>query len=356
MKNLFNTDRLRLTARQLAALHPRFDADAFLAHALRDLDAFELMARLRRTAEAFDLALPVPLAEQLAVLLAHAPQIGHGFVAIWPCEHVARRGLDQPALALPALRELTRHGSAEFAVRPFLARDLAGTLAVFAAWTASPDEHVRRLASEGCRPRLPWGERLRALVADPSPTLPLLAALRADPSLYVRKSVGNHLNDIAKDHPDVVLDLVSAWNRRDARTAWIVKHALRTLIKKGHPRALALLGVGAAPRLAATLAARPARIRLGDTVTFSVTLASASPRAQSLAVDYVVHYVRPSGRASAKVFKWTTLDLAPGETATLTKRQTVRDFSTRKHHPGVHRVELQVNGRRLAETAFTLRA
>ena len=121
-------------------------------------------------------------------------------------------------------------------------------------------------------------------------------------------------------------------------------------------RALALLGVGAAPRLAATLAARPARIRLGDTVTFSVTLASASPRAQSLAVDYVVHYVRPSGRASAKVFKWTTLDLAPGETATLTKRQTVRDFSTRKHHPGVHRVELQVNGRRLAETAFTLRA
>ncbi len=356
MKNLFNADRLRLTARQLAGLHPRFDADAFLDHALRDLDTLELMDRLRRTAEAFDRALPLPFADQVAVLRAHAPQIGHNFVAIWPCEHVARRGLDRPDLALPALRDLTPFGSAEFAIRPFLERDPPGTLARLAAWATDPDEHVRRLASEGSRPRLPWGQSLRALIADPSPTLPLLTTLRADPSLYVRKSVANHLNDIAKDHPEVVLDLLAAWDRRDPRTAWIVKHALRTLIKKGHPRALALLGVGAAPRLAATLRAGPARIRLGATIEFSATLASTSPRPQTLAVDYVVHYVRPSGRDSAKVFKWTTLSLAPGATETLTRRQTFRDFSTRKHHPGRHRVELQVNGRRLAETTFTLLA
>ncbi len=354
MKNLFNAGRLRLTARQLAALHARFDPEAFLAHALCELDTLGLMDRLRRTAEAFDRALPLPFAEQLPVLLAHAPQIGHGFVAIWPCAHVARRGLEQPALALPALRELTCHGSAEFALRPFLERDLTGTLAILTGWTTSPDEHVRRLASEGSRPRLPWGQSLRALITDPSPALPLLAALRTDPSLYVRKSVANHLNDITKDHPDIVLDLVAGWDRREARTAWIVRHALRTLVKKGHPRALALLGVGAAPRLTATLAARPARLRLGDTVTLSARLASSSPRAQALAVDYVVHYVRPSGRPSVKVFKWTTLTLAPHETTTLTKRQTIRDFSTRRHHPGVHRVELQLNGRRLAASQFTL--
>jgi len=356
MKNLFNPDRLRLTARQLAALHPRFNAAAFLALALRDLETLELMDRLRRTAEAFDRALPLPFAEQVAVLLAHAPQIGHSFVAIWPCEHVARRGLEQPALALPALRALTRHGSAEFALRPFLASDLTATLAVLIGWTTSPDEHVRRLASEGSRPRLPWGQSLRALITDPSPTLPLLTTLRADPCLYVRKSVANHLNDITKDHPGIVLDLVAGWDRRDARTAWIVRHALRTLVKKGHPRALALLGVGAAPRLAATLTVAPAQIQLGDAVTFSVQLASTSARAQSLAVDYAVHYVRPSGRTSVKVFKWTTLTLAPGETTTLTKRQTIRDFSTRRHHPGVHRVELQINGRRLPGTRFTLLA
>lgn len=354
MKHWFDEAFYRRTAAQLAALHTRFDRKRFLAHALAGLDELELMARLHRTAEAFHLALPIPLAGQLDVLRAHAPQIGHNFVTIWPCAHVAAQGLDQPDLALPALRDLTRHGSAEFAVRPFLVRDLAGTLAVMRKWADSDDEHVRRLASEGCRPRLPWGLRLQALVADPRPALPILETLRADPSLYVRKSVANHLNDIAKDHPELVLDVVSAWDRRDARTAWIVKHGLRTLVKKGHPRALALFGAGAAPKVRATIATSPRRIQIGDTIAFSAKIVSDSSRTQSLIVDYVVHYARASGRASAKVFKWTALDLAPGGSLELTKRQTIRDFTTRRHHAGRHRVELQINGRRLAETAFTL--
>ncbi len=354
MKNWFDEAFYRRSADQLAALHPRFDAGRFLAHALDGLSERELMARLHRTAEAFHLALPVPFPDQLAVLRAHAPQIGHNFIAIWPCAHVAAHGLARPDLALPALRELTRHGSAEFAVRPFLVRDLAGTLAVVREWAAADDEHVRRLASEGSRPRLPWGLRLQALVADPSPTLPLLAALRADPSLYVRKSVANHLNDIAKDHPERVLDLVAGWDRADPRTAWIVRRGLRTLVKKGHPRALALLGAGAEARLEATLTVRPRRIRLGDTVEFHATLVSTARRAQELIVDYVVHYVRPARRVSEKVFKWTSATLAPGATLELTKRQTFRDFSTRRHNPGRHLVELQINGRRVARTGFLL--
>jgi 3-methyladenine DNA glycosylase AlkC len=354
MKNWFNEAFYRRTAAQLAALHRRFDAARFLAHALDGLDARELMARLNRTAEAFHLALSLPLAEQLDVLRAHAPQIGHNFAGIWPSAHVAAQGLEQPDLALPALRDLTRYGSAEFAIRPFLVRDLPGTLAVMREWAASDDEHVRRLASEGSRPRLPWGLRLQALVADPSPTLPLLAALRADPSLYARKSVANHLNDIAKDHPERVLDFVADWDRAEARTAWIVKHGLRTLVKKGHPRALAMFGAGAAAKIEATITTRPKRIQLGDTLEISARLESTARRSQDLIVDYVVHYARASGRASEKVFKWTTLTLAPGETAVLTKRQTIRDFSTRKHHPGAHGVELQVNGRRVARTEFVL--
>ena len=354
MKHLFDEAFYRWTAAELAALHPRFDAARFLAHALDDLAARELMARLQRTAEAFHLALPLPFPEQLVVLQAHAPRVGHTFIAIWLCAFVARQGLDCPELALPALRELTRHGSAEFAIRPFLVRDQAGTLAILREWAASDDEHVRRLASEGSRPRLPWGERLQSLVADPSPTLPILEALRADPSIYVRKSVANHLNDIAKDHPERVLGLVGAWDRSDTHTAWIVRHALRTLVKRGHPEALALLGAGAAPRLEATLSAAPRRIRLGDTIVLSARLSSTSPKTQELVVDYVVHYARASGRASEKVFKWTRLALPPRGSVTLTKRQLIRDFSTRRHHPGRHRVELQINGRRLAETAFTL--
>lgn len=355
MKNWFNAAFYQRTAEQLSGLEPRFDAERFLGHVLPGLAERELLARLHRTAEAFHLALPITFPEQLAVLRAHAPQIGHNFTAIWPCAHVAARGLEHPDMALGALHDLTEFGSAEFALRPFLIRDQGGVLAVLAEWVRSPNEHVRRLASEGSRPRLPWGEKLGAFVADPSPTLPLLDALRADPSLYVRKSVANHLNDITKDHPELVLDFVAGWDRADPRTAWIVRHALRTLIKRGHPRALALFGAGEKPRLTAGFTAAPARLRLGEKLTLSATLVSEARRPQDLIVDYVVHYPRASGRASAKVFKWKTLTLRPGESITLTKRQLIRDFSTRRHHPGRHELELQINGRIVARTHFRLR-
>jgi 3-methyladenine DNA glycosylase AlkC len=354
MKDAFSPDFYRRTADQLASLHPQFDADRFFDYAVDGLDGRELMARLNRTAEAFHVALAVSLADQLAVLRTYAARHGRGFSGIWPCSHVAIHGLAHPELALPALADLTRHGSAEFAIRAFLKDDLKGTLAVMKTWAASDDEHVRRLASEGSRPRLPWGERLQALITDPSPTLPLLEMLKADPSLYVRKSVANHLNDIAKDHPELVLNVVTQWDRTVPATAWIVRHGMRTLIKKGHPRALALFGAGAAPRLEVELAVTPRRLRLGDSLQIEATLKSIDSRPQSLIVDYVLHYARASGRSSAKVFKWKLVELAQGGSVTLTKRQTIRDFTTRKHHAGDHVVELQVNGQRIAKAAFVL--
>ncbi|MCS6242909.1 MAG: DNA alkylation repair protein [Opitutus sp.] len=354
LKDLFDAGRYRQTAAQLAALHPRFDSVRFLTHALDGLSDRELLARLHRTAEAFHLALPVPFAEQLVVLRTHAPQIGHGFVAIWPCAHVTTHGINDPATALDALKFFTRFGSAEFAIRPFIILAPEATIAVMRRWASDADEHVRRLASEGSRPRLPWGGNLPALIADPSPTLPILTALRADPSLYVRKSVANHLNDITKNHPELVLDFVTNWDRTDARTAWIVRHALRTLIKRGHPKALALMGAGATPKLDAHFKVGPARLKLGGTLTLTASLVSTHARTQSLIVDYVLHYARPGGASAEKVFKWKQLTLAAGESVTLSKRQVIRDFSTRRHHPGRHRVELQINGRRLAAGEFSL--
>ena len=356
LKNMFNAARYRSLASELTALSPVFNATTFLDHTLTDLSSRELMDRMRRTSTGVALALPLSYREQLAVLRALAPRIGHNFIGIFLSDCVAQHGLDDVPASIDALRFFTRFGSAEFAIRPVILRDQSATLAVLQSWTSSDDEHVRRLASEGSRPRLPWGARLQSLVADPSPTLPILTALRADDSLYVRKSVANHLNDISKDHPDVALDLVSSWDRSHPHTAWIIRHALRTLIKRGHPRALALLGVGTTSKLTATFTATPKRIQLGDTVTFTATLTSTSSRSQSLLIDYVVHYARASGKASEKVFKWTQLDLPPNSNLTLAKRQTIRDFSTRRHHAGRHRIELQINGRRLAETAFTLTA
>jgi 3-methyladenine DNA glycosylase AlkC len=312
---------------------------------------------VRQTAVAAEAALPGSYRDKLAVLRRIAPRIKHGFVNVSFCHFVAQHGLDDFEHSLDALKFLTPFGSAEFAVRPFIQRDPVRALALLRTWAYDKSEHVRRLASEGSRPRLPWGVRLAAIVADPELTAPILEALKADPALYVRKSVANHLNDIAKDHPDWVLDRVEGWDRTNPGTAWIVRHALRTLVKKGHPRALAFFGVDSAA--AKHVAVRrftvaPAKINLGDSVQLTAELSSKTKKELPVVIDYVVHYAKASGSTSAKVFKWTEARLKPGLPLTLTKRQTIRDFTTRKHHAGRHRVELQVNGQRIAETSFQL--
>ena len=355
-KHWFNEQRYRDLAALLAAEARRFDREHFLRTTLTGLEERELMDRVRQTALACEAALSGTYRDKVHVLRAIAPQVGHTFVGIALCDFVARYGLDDPDFSLAALRELTRYGSAEFAVRPFLVRDLAGTLQTLTRWAEDEDEHVRRLASEGSRPRLPWGVRLTALVRDPDPTGPILERLQDDPSLYVRKSVANHLNDIAKDHPDRVIARVSAWNRGRPGTAWIVRHALRTLIKRGDARALSLLGATGRPSVSVrAFAARPKTLRLGDALELQTTFRSTGRKVQSLVVDYVIHYVKANGSTSGKVFKWTRVELAPGAEVSLVKRQVIKDFSTRRHQAGVHRIELQINGQRPAETSFVLR-
>lgn len=355
-KDWFNPELYRSIAREIGAISRDFDRKAFLDLTLSGLHERTLMQRLRQTAVAYAAAQPGSYRKQLKVLLKLAPRTGQSFAQIWLSEFVALYGLEDREPSLEALRTFTRLGSAEFAIRRFLQRDLAGTLAVMYGWARDPDEHVRRLASEGSRPRLPWGERLGALVRDPSPTAPILEALKADPSLYVRKSVANHLNDIAKDHPDWVLDRVESWDANCPETRWIIRHGLRTLVKRGVPRALAFLGVSARPAAVEVtgFTCQPRRLQLGQPIRFKAELRSTGAEDETLVVDYVVHYVKANGATSSKVFKWAVATIGAGATLKLEKGQTVRDFSTRRHHPGIHRVELQVNGRRLAETAFTL--
>lgn len=355
LKDWFDEARYRQLARLMRSAAPGFDPRRFLRLTLDGLEERSLMQRLHQTALAFEQSLAGSFRQKTGVLEAIAPRVGHSFVGIFLSDFVASYGLDDPDFSLEALRRFTRFGSAEYAVRPFLQRDLQGTLRVMAGWTADSCEHARRLASEGSRPRLPWGLRLHALVRDPSPTAAILDALRDDPALYVRKSVANHLNDITKDHPKWVLDRLGEWKiGKSAARRWIAKHACRTLIKRGHPQALALFGFGRKPQINASLAVTPARLRLGQTLTLKARLVSECKRSQRLAVDYLVHYVRAGGGSSAKVFKWTEVKLPAGGVLDFMKKQTLRDFTTRRHYPGRHRVELQVNGQRVAEAVFVL--
>ncbi|MFF8196254.1 DNA alkylation repair protein [Streptomyces bobili] len=271
-------------------------------------------------------------------------------------EAVAVRGEDafEPALAL--LAELTPRLTAETAVRPFLRADLERALRVMTPWTAHPDPHIRRLASEGTRPRLPWAPQLPELIADPTPALPLLDALYRDDSEYVRRSVANHLNDISRDHPDIATGVVARWLSNPAPTTnRLVRHGLRTLIKSGHAGALTLLGHSPdSPVAVEGPHVHAAEIRVGDDLLFDCSVTNTHDQAAHLVIDYIVLHMKANGTHTPKVFKLTTRSLAPGETWRATRRHSFKPISTRRYHPGVHRVQLQVNGRTHGEASFTL--
>ena len=355
LKEIFNLARLAHIGDAAAAVYPAFDRQRFLTLAGADLESLGIMQRLRQVATSLQATFPADFHQAAELLERMAPQMNHGFAAMALSDYVALYGQKHPERALQALKLLTRFGSSEFAIRHFLGADLPGTLAVMEAWAGDDNEHVRRLASEGCRPRLPWSFQLKPLIADPAPVAKILDRLRADDSLYVRKSVANHLNDITKDHPDWVLQRLAGWDLSDARSGWIARHALRTLIKKGHRDALAVIGAGAAAEVSVDgFSATPKQVQLGGRLTLACSLTSTAQHQQRLVVDYAIHYVKKAAAPSRKVFKWKELTLAAGETVALSKSQAIRDFTTRIHYSGDHKVELLVNGALLAEDLFIL--
>ncbi|MGB3502053.1 MAG: DNA alkylation repair protein [Mesorhizobium sp.] len=355
LKHIFNRERLEHFARETSAVFPAFADAAFLDHASRNLDDLGIMQRMRQVAQAYDATLPASYEQALDILGALAPRIGHGFASISLCEFVTIRGTDHFDRSMAALAHFTRFGSAEFAIRPFIQRDAGRALAIMRGWAEDENEHVRRLASEGTRPRLPWSFQLRELAADPSKAMPILERLKADPAIYVRKSVANHLNDISKEHPDWLVAQLGGWDQSAAETKWIVGQAVRTLVKKGDTRALALVGAsGEAEAQVTRFSVSPESLRLGDRLSISATVISTGNERQRIVADYAIHYVKASGRPSRKVFKLKAFDLAPGEAVDLSISQTIKDFSTRKHHPGHHEVELMLNGAIVARGGFDL--
>ncbi|MFE0038334.1 DNA alkylation repair protein [Streptomyces sp. NPDC059015] len=271
-------------------------------------------------------------------------------------ERALAHGVFEPALDL--LAELTPRLTAEMAVRPFLRHDLPRALGPVLAWTRHPDEHVRRLASEGTRPRLPWAARLTHLVADPTPALPVLDALYRDTSQYVRRSVANHLNDISRDHPSTALAAAARWLADPAPTTpALVRHGLRTLLKNGHADALALLGHD--PDVAVQVVGpdvRTPEVHIGEHLVFGYEVTNTSPRTVPLVIDYIVHHRKANGTLTPKVFKLTARRLAAGERRSAVRRHSFRELSTRRYHLGVHRVQLQINGQPHGSAEFTLGA
>jgi 3-methyladenine DNA glycosylase AlkC len=333
-----------------AAMGPAFDAEAFRTDALRGLEQLELKDRVAQVADTVHRHVGDDAAKGMAALLTmlegKVPQEGPSSeFRWWPmAAYVERHGLDHPEQALAAMARITGFFSCEFAVRPFLQTHRERTLEELHRWARSDDVHLRRNASEGVRPRLPWGSRLNAFADDPTEVFALCEVLRNDQELYVRRSVANALNDIAKDHPARLCAWLADWSPSSPEGRWVVRHALRSLVKQGDPAALELLGF-APPRVRVeSLRTDRDRYVVGETMQLHFTLVSTADEPQRLVVDHRVHYVKADGRTRPKVFKGSELVLQPAERRQVSRRQHLRPISTRRYYEGEHAVDIVVNG------------
>ena len=366
LKHHYGPEIPRRIATMMRAVHPRFDTRAFLRHALDGYETLELMQRGAKIADALHAHLPADFPAAVAILLASLNQPAAAndadknpitsFLFLPHTLFVAQHGLDHFEVSMRAQHALTQRFSAEFSIRKFIQQKQIDTLQVLKVWATDPSAHVRRLVSEGTRPRLPWAPRVRAFQQDPRPVLALLELLKDDPSLYVRRSVANNLNDIGKDHPELLFATVERWlrNASDNRQ-WIVRHALRSAVKRGEQGALRVLGFGDAAKVNINNAnVSPTQVNQGATVQVSFDMVNTTPRAQRLVVDLCVHFIKANGSARPKVFKLREIELGARAVASFSKRLSLKDLTTRKHYPGVHRVEVVVNGRAMPVAAFEL--
>lgn len=339
----FNT-----VAGSLARVASGFDKQAFLSEALEGLEKLELKQRITRTAELCNKFLPGSFRQQVDQLREIAFDLEveeKGLSCLFMLEFVATYGLDDFEFSLAALKEFTTVSSAEFAIRPFIINYFEPTMKVLYQWSEDQNHHVRRLASEGSRPRLPWGIQLKMLMENPEPCRPILEKLKTDDSEYVRRSVANHLNDISKDNQKWMLDLVNGWNLEDDRIKWVVKHASRSLLKKGVPEALPLFGYASNPKVRVSeLRLSSREIKIGEKINFSFEISSEAKQRQKLMIDYKVHYVKKTGKLSPKVFKLKEITLKPGEVITISKNHSFEEMTIRSHYPGTHYLQLQING------------
>jgi 3-methyladenine DNA glycosylase AlkC len=357
-KEMYDEPFLRQFGALVRSQWTSFDDERFVRLVLGDgWDRLELKGRIRRVTEALGSTLPPVYDEALDVLFAIDERCV-GFPFIFFPDFVEVYGLRDWERSMEALERFTARSTSEFAIRPFLVAETERTLARMREWAEHENEHVRRLASEGCRPRLPWAPALTMFKRDPRPIMPILEQLKCDSSLYVRKSVANNINDIAKDHPDIVRDVAARWSGEHPWTDWIVRRGCRTLIRQADPVTMTLFGYSGASAADTVGEARidaqqhAAFIGGSTELRYRVTFNDSEP--QRLRIELGVDYVKASGRVSQKRFLLTDRTVAAGAQLEGTKRLDWTDLSTRKHYPGLHRLHLTVNGDPVAETEVML--
>lgn len=350
MKNkYYNYESLHDLALRIKAVYPLFQVDTFVNDIMDEMwDALGLKARMRKITVQLGKQLPTDYEQALSVIdkvVAGYPIGFYDFALMCFPDFVEVFGQDEHHLdlSIAALERYTPSSTSEIAVRPFIIKHEALMMRQMAAWAKHDNEHVRRLASEGCRPQLPWGQALTSLKKDPSPVLALLEQLKSDPSLYVRKSVANNLNDISKTHPDLVGKIAKNWYGKNEYTNWIVKHGCRTLLKKGNREVLEIFGFADVDHANVEgFALTPKSLAIGEELSFRFAISA--NETTKIRLEYGIDYVKANGKRSRKIFQISEMLLQANHKKLYTKTHSFADISSRKHYPGSHSIMLIVNG------------
>lgn len=354
LKNLFSRNFVEQLASEVNQHSRSFNQRRFVQQVLnKEWDKRELKDRMHHITHELNRHLEHDYAGQLKVLHKVAPRFT-GFVGTVFPNFVEKYGQAEEALSLEALKRYTPYSTSEFAIRPFLKKN-PNLITVLYDWSNDKNYHVRRLSSEGCRPLLPWAMKLEQYVTDPGPILPILERLKNDPEDYVYRSVANNLNDISKNHPDLVLEIGQKWIGKSDTTDWVLKHALRTLLKKGNPRAMKIFGFSPGKNLEVThFSMGQTVLRIGESTRMNLTVTNPG-KASLFRLEYAVSYLKNNGTHNVKVFQIAERMIKPGEVLLFDKKLDFRDLSTRKHYAGPHMIDLKINGIPSQRLNFTLK-
>ncbi|MDL2277314.1 DNA alkylation repair protein [Parabacteroides sp. OttesenSCG-928-G07] len=371
-KNMYNEQFLDLFTKDLKLVIPDLDVRAFVSQVMDDdWENRELKQRTAHIATVLKTFLSADYKDAIAKILELLDRIEPRYPHCFTIDdtkygllleyggildnYIEQYGLDDYETSVKAIERITQFTSCEFVTHQFIVKYPDAMMAQMLVWSKHEHWGVRRLASEGCRPRLPWAMALPNLKANPAPIIPILENLKNDPARFVRLSVANNLNDIAKDNPEVVIDLVKRWQGESEEVDWIIKHGCRTLLKQGNPEVMELFGLGSAKYIAIeNFQIATPQVKIGDSLEFSFNLLNNSKKKAKIRLEYGLYYQKANGTLSKKVCKISEKDYAANSTTPVTRKHSFKVVTTRKLHPGLHQVAVIINGNEFEKHDFEL--
>ena len=363
---LFNKAKVVQIAGEIRRVYPSFNTEEFVREVVSKFPELELKARISWITECLKKYLPSDYRRATDILVKALPAPNNpnlsdddfgDYIYAPYAEYVAKNGCTKNNLgfSLKALREMTARFSAEDAIRYFINMFPKETLNELLKWSTDVHYHVRRLCSEGTRPKLPWAQKINIPITAP---LYILDKLFSDTTRFVTRSVANHLNDISKINPYLVIDTLTKWRKSEKQKSqemeYIIRHSLRTLIKQGNPKAMQLLGFSYAPRVSVSQFSVPKKVKMDSTLEFLFTIQAKEDT--DIIADYIIYFQNKLGKLNGKkVFKLKKISLKKNQPIVISKRHPFRRFmTTRTLYAGLHKIELQINGKSYGKHSFEL--